>query len=147
MKNKQTENALRAHISNRNGWQIEDDGPRKNGENGADVIATDSSSVFLIEVIGYKKTGPARSKDFYEVFWRAISRLELDLNESPAINSSKELKLVIALPEQFLRGIRQRTKRYHTAWKRIAQAFPELEVWFVSEKGFDRHTWVELLSI
>ena len=49
---------------------------RKHGETGVDVIACNTVDTYYIEVIGYKSSGPARAKDFYESFFRAISRLK-----------------------------------------------------------------------
>ena len=45
------------------------------GETGVDILATRHDEQYHIEVIGYKKSPPARAKDFYESFFRAISRL------------------------------------------------------------------------
>lgn len=41
--------------------------PRKNGETGVDLIAQKENKNHYIEVIGFKKFPPARSKDFYEI--------------------------------------------------------------------------------
>ena len=48
---------------------------RTYGENDVDIIAERNGKKWHIEVIGYKKSGPARAKDFYEAFFRAVSRL------------------------------------------------------------------------
>ena len=88
----------------------------------------------FIEVIGFKDSPPARSKDFFEVFFRVISRL----NEGAR-------RLVIALPDGFSRGLHQRASVYGPAWARLGVAFPELEVWLVDHKepSYRRTTWAE----
>ncbi|MCB9292561.1 MAG: hypothetical protein H6559_05455 [Lewinellaceae bacterium] len=93
---------------------------KENGETGCDLIAEKDRNTYHIEVIGYKRTGPARSKDFFQVFFRAVSRLD---------DNAKNC--VIALPCNFLRGIKQRTNNYKVAWDRIGKIFPELVFWFV----------------
>ena len=146
MTNKITESTLRAHIERRSNWKLIDQ-PRSNGENGVDAVASFESTLFLIEVIGYKRTGSARSKDFFEVFWRAISRLDMSVDSQCTTHNANDVKLVIALPSEFLRGINQRTRHYTAAWRRIADAFPELEVWFVDEAGFNRYSWLQVLQL
>ncbi|MBP6864592.1 MAG: hypothetical protein KBC32_04895 [Candidatus Didemnitutus sp.] len=105
---------------------------RKNGETGVDVIAKKDGEEIHIEVIGYKKAGPARSKDFYEVFFRAISRLK---DGAP--------KVVIACPVDFRLGLPERTAVYDIAWRRLGDAFPELHIWFIypDRIAFDHGHW------
>jgi Holliday junction resolvase-like predicted endonuclease len=106
--------------------------PRTRGETGADIIAKRNNIVVFIECIGFQKVPPLRSKQFYEVFFRAISRLK---------NGAK--KCVLALPVRFKNGMNQRAEHYGEAWKRIGDAFPELEIWFVDvvEGAFEEHKW------
>ena len=106
--------------------------PRTQGETGADIIAKENNIVVFIECIGFQKVPPLRSKQFYEVFFRAISRLK---------NGAK--KCVLALPVRFKNGMNQRAEQYGEAWKRIGDAFPELEIWFVNviEKAFEEYKW------
>lgn len=66
------------------------------------------SQCIHIDAIAFKSSGPARSRDFMQAFFRAISRIE-----------DCATRCVIALYE---RG---------RAWRRIADAFPELEIWLV----------------
>ena len=110
--------------------------PLRNGETGVDIKATKGDDVWHIEVIGYKSSPPARSKDFYEVFFRAVSRLDDDATHC-----------VIAIPEQARAGLPQRVQQYQTAWRRIAKAFPELEIWLVDveSKQYSRSTWGDWL--
>ena len=48
---------------------------RRQGETGVDVIASKDGVSHYIEVIGYKKKGWIRAKDFYEGLFRTVSRL------------------------------------------------------------------------
>lgn len=116
--NKETERVLR-NILKRQGYKLLNKA-RTNGQTGVDIKAEKGRKKWFIEVIGYKKSGPARSKDFFEVFFRAVSRLK-----------SNEKHIVIALPKKFLKGWEQRVAQYNIAWHRIAKTFPELEIWFV----------------
>jgi Holliday junction resolvase-like predicted endonuclease len=99
--------------------------PRKtrNGETGVDILASKKGQRLFIEVIGYKTTGPARAKDFFEVFFRAISRLK-----------DGATKCMIALPLPAQQGLPQRATNYGEAWSRLGRAFPELEVWLVDSE-------------
>ena len=95
-------------------------------------------SVSRISFIGrersiFKTSPPARAKDFYEAFFRAISRLEHEAT-----------KCIIALPARFGTGLPQRAKAIGRAWRRIGKAFPELEIWLVDTAAstIKRTTWV-----
>ncbi|MEK6651540.1 MAG: restriction endonuclease [Nitrospirota bacterium] len=106
---------------------------RKNGETGVDLIAKKENEEYYIEVIGFKQSPPARSKDFYEIFFRAISRLK---------DGAKNI--VIALPERFGKGLHQRASQYGEAWKRIGKTFPELEIWLINSTepySYKRTSW------
>lgn len=112
--------------------------PRKNGETGVDLIAQKGNKKYYIEVIGFKKFPPARSKDFYEVFFRAVSRLK---------DGAKSI--VITLPERFGNGLNRRASQYGEAWKRIGDAFPELEIWLVNCEqpySYKQTTWNKWLT-
>ena len=103
---------------------------RARGETGVDILAFKNIKNWHIEVIGYKKSGPARAKDFYEIFFRAVSRL----------NDGAQ-NCVIALPKQFGVGLPARAGQHRIAWERIGKAFPELEIWLVDvDKGSYRKT-------
>ena len=118
VKNEDAEKCLRELLT-AEGYKLQND-PKKQGENGVDILAKKGGETFHIEVIGYKSTTAARSKDFYEVFFKAVSRLEVGATHC-----------VIALPKQFEKGLPQRVKNHYTAWKRIGKAFRELEIWLV----------------
>jgi len=112
--------------------------PRTNGETGVDLIAHKGEEKYFIEVIGFKKSPPARSKDFYEIFFRVVSRIK---------DGAKNI--VIALPERFGHGLNQRASHYGKAWERIGIAFPELEIWLVHCErpyAYERTSWNEWLA-
>ena len=108
--------------------------PRENGETGADIIAKKGDQSLFFEAIGYKSSPPARSKDFYEVFFRAISRLRKGAT-----------KCIIALPAQFGVGMPQRAAQYGIAWERLGNSFPELSIWLVDTNAgsHTEHAWNE----
>lgn len=90
------------------------------GETGTDIIATRGTEAIHIETIAFKSSPPARAKDFYEVFFRAVSRLDHGAT-----------RCVLALPARFGMGLHQRRAAIGLAWRRIGDAFPELEIWLV----------------
>ncbi len=106
--------------------------PRRRGETGADILARKEGQRTAIECIGYNENPPLRSKQFYESFFRAISRI------GPKVH-----KYAIALPKDFGRGMNQRARQYGESWRRIGEAFPELEIWLVDceEGGYEPHPW------
>jgi hypothetical protein len=107
--------------------------PRKAyGQTGVDILASQGGETIHIEVIGFKESPPARSKDFYEVFFRAMSRIGSGAKHS-----------AIALPCRFERGLPARAGQYGQSWIRIGQAFPELEIWLVDTeaKSYRRTLW------
>lgn len=110
---------------------------RKNGETGVDILATRQSVTLHIEVIGFKGSAPARSKDFYESFFRAVSRI-----------NDEAQQCVIALPARFAIGLPKRAAHYGAAWIRIGVAFPELSIWLVDTeaKTYTPTSWNEWLN-
>lgn len=111
---------------------------RKYGETGVDILAPRRRTKLFIEVIGHKSRAPARSKDFYESFFRAVSRV----NEAAA-------RCIIAMPSLVARGLPQRARHYGGAWKRIGESFPELEIWPVDTKAktFSATRWNDWLKL
>ena len=95
-------------------------------------MAEKGTEVLHIEAIAFKSSPPARSKDFYEAFFRAVSRIQLNATGC-----------VIALPSRFGMGLHQRAKAIGKAWGRIGNAFPELEIWLVdtSDGTINRTAW------
>ena len=95
-------------------------------------MARKGETAYYIEVIGYKETGPARAKDFYEGFFRVVSRL-----------NDEAKHLVLALSHKSETGLPARAKQHRVAWKRLAEAFPELEIWIINtDKGtYKKTSW------
>ena len=111
------EKALR-RVLHKQGFQLSK--ARAHGETGVDVVAERAGHVIHIEVIAYKRSGPARTKDFCEGVMRSLSRLDTGAE-----------RCVLAMPEQFAVGMAQRAAHYRTAWKRMTLAFPEFSLWLV----------------
>lgn len=131
VKNSEVETILRGILSTE-GYRLS---PRRaHGETGVDIIASKNGDAWHIECIGYKSSPPARAKDFYESFFRIISRL-----------NDGAIHLVIALAKQAQVGLPARVKQHRIAWERIAHAFPELEIWFVDtdKEKYSKRTWAE----
>jgi hypothetical protein len=105
---------------------------RKNGENGCDARATTNQHHLDIECIGFQDRPPMRSKQFYEVFFRAISRIKDGCQ-----------KCAIALPVRFDKGLSTRARHYGESWNRIGTVFPELEIWLVDTEAItlERFPW------
>jgi hypothetical protein len=129
--NDATEQCLR-HCLKLQGYELNP--ARANGQTGVDVLAHRGDETIYIEVIGFKESPPARSKDFFEVFFRAISRIGAGAKRS-----------AIALPRRFEQGLPARAGQYGKSWTRIGDAFPELEVWLVDTdaKSYRCTTWNE----
>jgi hypothetical protein len=107
-----TESVLRAQLE-AEGFTVSS--VRGDGENGVDILAGRRRKNIHIEVIAFKSSGAARSKDFHQSFFRAVSRIK---------EGAK--RCVIALPERWKVGLPTRAKQYGIAWSRIGNAFPEL---------------------
>jgi len=123
--------AILRELLPKNGYVLKNN-PRKTGETGSDIVAEKNGKIVAIECVGFQLNPPLRSKQFYEAFFRAISRLQ---------SGAKEC--VMALPSRFGNGLNQRARQYGIAWDRIAKAFPELRIWLVDteNKRFEDHGW------
>jgi hypothetical protein len=106
---KEVETVLRDTLA-REGYEISRE--RKHGETGTDIVAQRGRENLHIEAIAFKRSPPARAKDFYEVFFRAVSRLQ-----------NGATSCVIALPSRFGMGLPQRAKATGPAWCRIGDSF------------------------
>lgn len=106
---------------------------KKWGETGADIIATRDESTWYIEVIGFHSNKSARSRKFYEAFFRVISRDRSNPNDS----------LIIGLPMRFKDGMRQRKQQYPVAWEKLGKAFPNLRLWYVDteQDTLEEYSW------
>jgi hypothetical protein len=107
---------------------------RAHGEQGVDIVATKGDEAQYIEVIGYKPAAPMRAKDFFEAFFKSVARLDIGAKHC-----------VIAQAVNAKVGLPARASQRRTAWLRIAEAFPELELWFVDTQArrYERTTWKE----
>jgi len=110
---------------------------RLNGETGVDVLAERGKETIHIEVIGFKSSPPSRSIDFFQSFFRAISRIK-----------DGATRCVIALPARWANGLPSRAKQYDNAWMRLGKAFPELEIWLVDteSKSYTVTRWNDWLA-
>ncbi len=109
--------------------------PQKaHGQTGVDILATRNGESCHIEVIGFKSSPSARAYDFYQVFFRAVSRLNQGAKHC-----------VVALPKRTGNGLSARAEQHRVAWLRLAQAFPELEIWLVDteKQNYRRTKWQE----
>jgi hypothetical protein len=129
IKGEEIESVLRSLLL-KEGYRLNE--RRQLGETGVDIRAEREGRLVAIECIGFQEHPPTRSREFYEVFFRAISRL-----------GEKVEKSIIALPAQFGRGLDSRARQHGTGWKRIGEAFPELEIWLIdTQKGTClKHPW------
>lgn len=107
---------------------------KHHGHRGTDIIASRGRQVYHIEVIAYKRSRPARAKDFFEAFFRAVSRLDVGAEHC-----------VIAMSERARVGLPKRAAQHRVAWHRISKAFPELEIWLVdtNRRSYQRTSWRE----
>ncbi|MBK8395324.1 MAG: hypothetical protein IPL26_08790 [Leptospiraceae bacterium] len=90
-----------------------------------DIIAEKDNITLYIEVIGFKSSPKAATRDFYEVFFRAFTQLEHPDSEY----------IVIAMPIQYLQDMKKRIETMKNAWVRLCIAFPEIRVYFVDIKN------------
>lgn len=134
VKNEDAEKCLRELLKSE-GYELNKS--RTHGETGVDILAKKEGKTIYIEVIGFKSDGPARARDFYEIFFRSISRLNEDATDC-----------VNAMPKQFEIGLPQRAKQHHVSWERIGKAFPELKIWLIDieKKTYKRTDWGEWLK-
>lgn len=107
--------------------------PKKLGETGPDIVAKSGKSTWFVEVIGFQEKPWIRSREFYEAFFRIISRDRGNPNDN----------LVLALPKRFKTGMRQRMKQYPIAWGKLGKAFPNLSIWYVDteQDTLEEYSW------
>ena len=109
-------------------------GPKNPGETGADIIAKLSETNWFVEVIGFQDHPPIRSREFFEAFFRLISR---DRDDSSDV-------LVLGLPIRFKRGMRQRMRQYGIAWVKLGRTFPNIEIWYADtdKNTVEEYSWL-----
>jgi hypothetical protein len=108
------------------------------GKLGPDIKASRDSENWYIEVIAYEDSGIERVQDFFQAFFQVVSRL-----------NNKDCKhCIIAMPESSRKLLPIRAKIYKIAWERIAQVFPELEIWLVDveNKKYQKTSWIYWLA-
>ena len=105
---------------------------------GPDTKATKDNKNWYIEVIGSEGSGLERVKDFYEAFFKSLSRL----------NNKDCNHCIIAIPESLRKFLYIRARIYKVAWERIAKVFPEFEIWIVDieNKKYQRTSWAYWLT-
>jgi hypothetical protein len=110
---------------------------RAHGQTGVDLLASKKGEVYHIEIIAYKRAGSARAKDFFEAFFRVVSRLD---------DGAKHC--VLALSRRTEIGLPARANQHRVAWRRIRKTFPELEIWLVDTEKctYRRTTWGQWLD-
>jgi len=108
--------------------------PKKQGQTGPDIIAKHGKSTWFVEVIGFQGVPSIRSREFYEAFFRIISRDRDNPDDT----------LVLALPMRFKDGMRQRKQQYPVAWDKLGKAFPNLRIWYADTEHniVEQHSWV-----
>ena len=130
VKGRQVESVVRTLLRQK-GYKLKNKKLR-HWEHGADILAEKNGSQVAIECIGYQENNSTRSRQFYEVFFRVLSRIGKGFSEC-----------VIALPEEFRKGMDRRARQYGEAWQRIGKTFPELKIWFVdvAKKNYAPKPW------
>jgi len=105
---------------------------------GPDIKASMDDKYWYIEIIQNQEPGIERIQDFYQAFFQALSRL----------NNKGCKHIVIAMPQSMRKILPVRAKIYKVAWKRIAEAFPELEIWLVDTetKKYQKTSWIYWLK-
>ena len=106
---------------------------KRKGETGPDIKATRGKYTWFVEAIGFEERPWIRSREFYEAFFRVISR---DRDNPDDV-------LVLALPKRFKNGMRQRKQQYPIAWEKLGKAFPNLGFWYVDTQSniVDEYSW------
>lgn len=127
---KDVERVIRKYLENK-GFELSH--PRKQGQTGPDIVAKHASSTYFVEVIGFQEHPPTRSREFYECFFRAISR----------DRDNPQDGLVLGLPMRFKDGMRQRKQQYPVAWPKLGRAFPNLKVWYIDteQDKIEEYSW------
>jgi hypothetical protein len=107
--------------------------PKKPGQTGVNIIAQKGNLTWYVEVIGFQSHPPTRSREFYEAFFRIISRDRDDPNDI----------LVLGLPKRFKVGMPDRKQQYPKAWGKLGKVFPNLYIWYVDtvSSKIEKYAW------
>jgi len=110
-----------------------------NGNTGPDLILQINNEKIYFEAIAYTKKPKGKNQsDFWKAFSQAISRL------NPNSIYGKPDYIVLALPMNFWRGWRERTRILGKGvWKSIGDTFPQLCIWFVGNEEIKQFAWNE----
>jgi len=109
--------------------------PKGKGQTGSDITAISGKSTWFVEVIGFQSHPSIRSREFYEAFFRIVSRNRDNLDDI----------LVLALPKRFKNGMAQRKHQYLIAWEKLGKTFPNLYIWYVDTKRkmVEEYPWLK----
>jgi hypothetical protein len=109
---------------------------------GPDLKLSINGLTYYFEAIQFNVTNKGKNQsDFWKAFAQSLSRL------NPASPWRKTNIVVIALPYKFEEGWKSRVDIHgKDVWHRIGDAFPELEIWFVSPSSIKRYTWNEAFA-
>jgi hypothetical protein len=104
---------------------------------GPDLCLKAGGTIYYFEAIAFSDNNRGKNQsDFWKAFSQAIARL------NPESSWGIPEKVVIALPHRFKEGWRPRVSNLgKSVWLRIGNAFPELEIWFVSESMIEKYSW------
>jgi hypothetical protein len=107
---------------------LEDEGYKLN------IKASMDDKEWYIEIIKNQESGVERIQDFYHAFFKSLSRL----------NNKGCKHIVIAMEQNMRKILPVRAKIYKVAWKRISEAFPELEIWIVDTetRKYQKTSWI-----
>jgi hypothetical protein len=104
----------------------------------SDIKAAKDGEVFYIEIAGSETSRLESTKEFYEAFFQAVSRL-----------NNKDCKhCIIAMPESSRKLLPIRAKIFKVAWERISTVFPELQIWLVDvqNKQYQKTSWISWIE-
>ena len=111
---------------------------KSRGDNrGPDRVLERNGKRYYLEAIGWtEKPRGKNQSDFWKAFSQAIARLNKKSQwGQPDIS-------VILLPFKFSNGWQDRVSQLgEEVWLRIGKAFPELEIWFVSNRKCYEFAW------
>lgn len=95
--------------------------------------------LYYFEAIKFNKNNKGKNQsDFWKAFSQAIARL------NPSSEWGKPDKVAILLSSEWYLGWKQRIDTVGSCiWKRIGNAFPELEIWFVWPDRYKQFSWNE----
>lgn len=101
------------------------------------IHVSEDGQRYYFETIAFSEGNRGKNQsDFWKAFAQAISRL------NPSSPWGHPDYVVLALPGDFLPGWKQRVAVHgEEIWQRIGTAFPELQIWFVSEGCLLRRSW------